>query len=445
MDDIIIEVVAKRPSFVVNLEVTNTKAEISQIIANMFKGDKGDKGERGLQGERGVGIESIIKSFSNGLVDTYVINFSDGTTTTYQITNGKDGKDGFNGKDGKSAYEFAKDGGYIGTNQDFSTDLAKVKYAVVNTTTINDKPLSSNINLTANDVGALPNTTIIPSDYVSYKNEQKLTEYQKQQARKNIGALSSDITIPEGVKLYDGVGQNTDGAITQKGTSDAITNLSTYLEDKITENILAIEGINNELSGTKSSLQSTQNNLSNLQVNVNTNIQDIATLRNDFTNESVYCNTNIETLNDNVNFLTTNKANKDLSNVTYPENTAGSTTTGSGDRVIETYISSDKNTWYRKWASGFKECGQTLAVNSNIGAGSTKQIRVTLPIYIENILFGVCNTKINTAGTSDSSLFFNIGEYTIENNTTIANVWGKNVATSTVAKNVIMSYYCCGY
>lgn len=57
-------------------------------------------------------------------------------------------------------------------------------------------------------------------------------------------------------------------------------------------------------------------------------------------------------------------ATKTLSNVTYPANTAGTTTTGSGDRVIETYISIDGHSWYRKWASGWKECGIIASTTS---------------------------------------------------------------------------------
>ena len=35
----------------------------------------------------------------------------------------KDGKDGVNGKDGKSAYEQAVDGGFVGTEQEFTKSL----------------------------------------------------------------------------------------------------------------------------------------------------------------------------------------------------------------------------------------------------------------------------------------------------------------------------------
>ena len=84
------------------------------------KGEKGDKGEQGEKGEDGKGIASIKKISSKDLVDTYMIMFTDGSTTTFTINNGadgengengqngqngKDGQDGKNGQDGASAYE----------------------------------------------------------------------------------------------------------------------------------------------------------------------------------------------------------------------------------------------------------------------------------------------------------------------------------------------------
>lgn len=46
----------------------------------------------GADGEDGNGIVSIIKTATAGLVDTYTITFTNGTTTTFNVTNGKDGE-----------------------------------------------------------------------------------------------------------------------------------------------------------------------------------------------------------------------------------------------------------------------------------------------------------------------------------------------------------------
>ena len=49
--------------------------------------------KQGIQGDTGNGIASIEKTGTSGLVDTYTITFDDGTTETYEVTNGADGDD----------------------------------------------------------------------------------------------------------------------------------------------------------------------------------------------------------------------------------------------------------------------------------------------------------------------------------------------------------------
>ena len=74
--------------------------------------------------------------------------------------------------------------------------------------------------------------------------------------------------------------------------------------------------------------------------------------------------------------------------------TAGVTRTGQHDTVSEYYMSSDGNTWYRKWASGWKECGGTVSANSSNKVGMI----VTLPIGFSDAFFHVGYTT-----TSDLS------------------------------------------
>lgn len=45
------------------------------------------------EGETGNGISSIVKTSTADLVDTYTITYTDGTTTTYTVTNGANGSD----------------------------------------------------------------------------------------------------------------------------------------------------------------------------------------------------------------------------------------------------------------------------------------------------------------------------------------------------------------
>lgn len=52
---------------------------------------RGNKGETGDTGETGNGIASITKTGTSGLVDTYTITYTDGTSTTFTVTNGQNG------------------------------------------------------------------------------------------------------------------------------------------------------------------------------------------------------------------------------------------------------------------------------------------------------------------------------------------------------------------
>ena len=66
-----------------------------------FNVTNGKDGQNGGQGETGNGIAKIEKTSSNRNVDTYTITFTDGTTMSFNVTNGKDGKDGKDGQDGQ--------------------------------------------------------------------------------------------------------------------------------------------------------------------------------------------------------------------------------------------------------------------------------------------------------------------------------------------------------
>ena len=68
------------------------------------KGEQGDKGDKGDTGSQGVGIVSIEKTATQGMVDTYTITLSDGSTYDFTVTNAisgsypdLDGKPSING------------------------------------------------------------------------------------------------------------------------------------------------------------------------------------------------------------------------------------------------------------------------------------------------------------------------------------------------------------
>ena len=73
--------------------VTRTGTNENPVLNfTLVKGDKGDTGETGQTGATGNGISSIVKTSTSGLVDTYTITYTDGTTSTFEVTNGEDGE-----------------------------------------------------------------------------------------------------------------------------------------------------------------------------------------------------------------------------------------------------------------------------------------------------------------------------------------------------------------
>ena len=168
------------------------------------EGKQGNPGIQGIQGEKGVGIASVVRVAEEPLRSTYCITFTDNTTTYFDVrhgangedgtsvsvvdvkpstedsgenkvifsdgtelvvrngskgskgdpgkdgTDGIDGTDGTDGADGKSAYEYAQDGGYQGTEEEFAQKLAE-GYPVLS---VNGH--YGNVKLDADDVGARP-------------------------------------------------------------------------------------------------------------------------------------------------------------------------------------------------------------------------------------------------------------------------------------------------
>lgn len=120
------------------------------------------------------------------------------------------------------------------------------------------------------------------------------------------------------------------------------------------------------------------------------------------------------------------KANINLNNVTVPSNTPGEITQGAGDRIVETYISSDGNTWYRRWASGWKECGL-----QNINSGAYAFNSYNLPLSFSSAssyqVVGCLNTEGNLqfAVRKESASAIGVANY------------GDHTAACSV--------YCCGY
>ncbi len=55
-----------------------------------------------LKGEAGASIESIDKTSTDGLIDTYTVKMTDGTESRFYVTNGRDGEKGEKGDTGNT-------------------------------------------------------------------------------------------------------------------------------------------------------------------------------------------------------------------------------------------------------------------------------------------------------------------------------------------------------
>lgn len=67
-------------------------------------GKDGEQGPKGEDGKDGISIVSIEKTSSEGNVDTYTISYSDGSTSTFTVTNGEDGSQGIQGEKGADGH-----------------------------------------------------------------------------------------------------------------------------------------------------------------------------------------------------------------------------------------------------------------------------------------------------------------------------------------------------
>lgn len=137
-----------------------TNAALAQAKASgEFDGADGQPGENGADG---YSPTANVTQNDNGA--TITITDKNGTTTA-TVKNGKDGADGNpgadgspgkDGADGKSAYAYAVEGGYTGTEAEFAAKLAQEKFANPNALTFTGA-------VTGSYDGSVPLTVEIPS------------------------------------------------------------------------------------------------------------------------------------------------------------------------------------------------------------------------------------------------------------------------------------------
>ena len=77
---------------------------LSGCASKSITGPQGPRGEQGEKGDNGISIVSIDLTSSDGLADIYTITYSDGSTSNFVVTNGKDGEQGIQGIPGEDGH-----------------------------------------------------------------------------------------------------------------------------------------------------------------------------------------------------------------------------------------------------------------------------------------------------------------------------------------------------
>lgn len=265
---------------------------------NGIKGTKGDPGQNGKDGTDGIGILKIEKTKTEGLIDIYVITFSDDSTFEYTVTNGKDGKDGTGSSTGEeNIIESIKVNGVAQTvAEDKSVDITVPTVDV-------DK------NYVDTELAKKANTSDIPS-LDGYVTDEELTAKGYLTSHQDISgkvdkvkgkSLIADTEIErlKSVKNYDDTEIKTE--LAKKANS---TDVTKEISDKIAEvisdapesfNTLKeisdwISGHENDASAMNSAIKDNKNAITTLQTDKadKTEIPTVPTNVSDFTNDAGY-------------------------------------------------------------------------------------------------------------------------------------------------------------
>ena len=396
-------------------------------------------GAKGDTGATGNGIASITKTGTAGLIDTYTITYTNGNTDTFAVTNGQDGATGATGN-GIASITKTGTAGLV--------DTYTITYTNGNTDTFTvTNGQDGATGATGNGIVSITKTGtsgLVDTYTILYTNGNTDT-----------------FTVTNGV---DGAGTeiyvNGVAVSSVSFTSDPqtqITNLGTSKQDKIDSSHKLSADLLSDGTTNKVFTATEQSKLAGIASGAEVNVQSDWNQTNSSADDYIKNKPTIPTVNDGTlvwnndgiqifSFsanqsggvtANTNLATKTLGNVTYPANTAGSTTTGYGDRVIETYISSISSgfyKWYRKWASGWKECGGYADPPNNNAWNNN--FSMTFGITFSQAPIVTCTVHRN----------FDNGD---------ANMWGniRSVSTSSFTVQTYRNgsnggqiyYYACGY
>lgn len=174
---------------------------------NWFIGEtdtnKPSQGANGANGNDGIGVTKSEVNTSGELVITY----SDGHSTNLGKIVGKDGLDGTNGKDGLSAYEIAKNGGFIGTEEDWLKSLKGADGA-------KGEKGEQGIQGEKGENGADGKTPVKGTDYFTAEDKTEFTAEVTESLKPELAKKQDKLTAGENIKISgDGTISATSGEV----------------------------------------------------------------------------------------------------------------------------------------------------------------------------------------------------------------------------------------
>lgn len=200
-------------------------------------------GADGTDGTDGVGIASITKTGTSGLVDTYTITYTDGDTDTFTITNGADGSAGATGN-GISSITKTGTSGLVDTYTISYTNGNSVTFTVTNGSDATVTIVTSFSSTTSD--------TKVPSEkLVKTELDKKISTSSTSGLVKNDGSIDTNSYLTQHQSLSNYIQKSSttgliknDGSIdtssyitssslptkTSDLTNDGATGISTYVE-----------------------------------------------------------------------------------------------------------------------------------------------------------------------------------------------------------------------
>ena len=388
---------------------------------NVTNGQDGTDGADGADGATGNGIASVSLLSTAGLVDTYRITFTDGTHFDYNVTNGQDGATGATGN-GIASISLLSTAGLVDTYRILFTDGTHFDYNVTN-------GQDGATGATGNGIAS-----------VSLLSTVGLVDTYR-------------ILFTDGTHFDFSVTNGIDGAGTEIYVNGiAVSSVSfnsdpqTQINNKVDKVSMAARVYATDLGGNQTTLEYSANADANKLVQrysggqilvPNTPTSSNHAASKDYVDNGLngkqstltFDNTPTDASNNPVTSGGVYTALTDKVDKTQPAITGNGTFNGN-DRVITTYISNSGKTWYRIWASGWKECGMFLS-------GTWGDHEVALPISFTGTRTYTINVTYQTNNSSALSAVHSGITNTISNNT---------IHTWYAGENDFVKYlYACGY